>query len=289
MTPSERLRIIKQISRKLSQEEWRYVNVVLRQFNIKTMSPDDYLDGLFEYVAEMVEDASDQTLVELSQHLEIPLSDTPSSSIPTPKFWKKEHFKLFLSHVSSFKKETAKLQEELSKYGVSAFVAHNDIEPTKVWQNEIEQALQTMDGLTALLTDSFHESKWTDQEVGVAIGRSVPIIAVRLGLDPYGFIGKYQGLQGQGKHESKLAEEIVNILFTNPNSQQQIINALVHVFGNSESFAQSKKIIELLENAPYLTDDQIKLLEKAAKENRQVRESHGVPDIVKSLKKKFKS
>ena len=86
---------------------------------------------------------------------------------------------------------------------------------------------------------------------------------------------------------SKLAEEIVKILFTNPNSQQQMINALVHSLGNSESFAQSKKIIELIESALYLTDAQIKLLEKAVKENRQVRESYGVSDIVKSLKKKF--
>ena len=286
MTPSERLKIIKEISRKLSQEEWRYVNVVLRQFNIQTMNPDDYYDGLFEYVADMVEEAPDQTLIELAQHLEIPLSDTPSS-IPTPEFWGKEKFKLFLSHISSFKKETAELQEELSAYGVSAFVAHEDIEPTKEWQNEIEKALKTMDGLAALLTDKFHESRWTDQEVGVAIGRCVPVIAVRFGLDPYGFIGKYQGLQGLGKHMSKLAEEIVKILFANPNSQQQMINALVHSLGNSESFAQSKKIIELIESAPYLTDEQIKLLEKAVKENRQVRESFGVPDIVKSLKKKF--
>ncbi len=253
---------------------------------MQTMNPDDYYDGLFEYVADMTEEASDQTLIELAQHLEIPLSDTPSS-IPTPEFWEKEHFKLFLSHVSSFKKETAELQEKLSAFGVSAFVAHEDIKPTKKWQNEIEKALKTMDGLAALLTDNFHKSKWTDQEVGVAIGRCVPVIAVRFGLDPYGFIGKFQGLQGQGKHMSKLAEEIVKILCTNPNFQQQMTNALVHSLDNSESFAQSKKIIELIEVAPYLTGAQIKLLEKAVMENRQVRESYGVPDIVKSLKKKF--
>jgi hypothetical protein len=142
-----------------------------------------------------------------------------------------------------------------------------------------------MDGLAALLTPGFHESKWTDQEVGVAMGRSIPILSIRFGLDPYGFIGKFQGLQGQGKHTSKLAEEIVKILLTNPNSQQQMTNALIHSFCNSESFSQSKNLIELIESASYLTEEQIQLLEKAVKENRQVRESFGVAAKVKSIRK----
>jgi hypothetical protein len=51
-----------------------------------------------------------------------------------------------------------------------------------------------MDGLVALMTDNFHDSQWTDQEIGYAFARQVPIIAVRLGSDPYGFIGKFQAL-----------------------------------------------------------------------------------------------
>ena len=54
-------------------------------------------------------------------------------------FWKEGYFRLFLSHLSKFKVNTAYLQKELLKYGISSFVAHNDIEPTKLWQNEIEK------------------------------------------------------------------------------------------------------------------------------------------------------
>jgi len=62
-------------------------------------------------------------------------------------FWKQNQYKLFLSHISSYKKETAELQKSLEYYGISAFVAHEDIAPTKEWQSEIEKALATMDGL----------------------------------------------------------------------------------------------------------------------------------------------
>lgn len=106
----------------------------------------------------------------------------------------KEAFRLFLSHKSEVKKETADLKERLQLFGVCCFVAHVDIEPTKAWQDEIEIALASMDGFAALLTDKFHESNWTDHEVGFDIARGVPIVAVRLGRDPYGFIGKFQGL-----------------------------------------------------------------------------------------------
>ena len=53
-----------------------------------------------------------------------------------------------------------------------------------------------MDALVALLTENFHDSNWTDQEVGVAIGRDVPVITIRMGTDPYGLMGKWQALSG---------------------------------------------------------------------------------------------
>jgi hypothetical protein len=103
-------------------------------------------------------------------------------------------FRIFLSHISKFKVETAALKERLALFGVSCFVAHKDIKVSKEWQDEIELALASMDGFVALLTEKVHESSWTDQEVGFAFARRVPIVAVRLGMDPYGFIGKFQGL-----------------------------------------------------------------------------------------------
>jgi hypothetical protein len=98
------------------------------------------------------------------------------------RIWgERDAFRLFLSHKSEVKKETAALKESLQLFGVSCFVAHMDIHPTKLWQDEIEIALASMDGFVALLTEKFHESDWTDQEVGFAFARGVPIVAVPFG------------------------------------------------------------------------------------------------------------
>jgi hypothetical protein len=51
-----------------------------------------------------------------------------------------------------------------------------------------------MDGFVALMTPDFHVSDWTDQEVGHAVCRGVPTIAVNLGTTPYGFLARFQAL-----------------------------------------------------------------------------------------------
>ena len=146
------------------------------------------------------------------------------------RIWGNGAFKVFLSHKASIKEETAQLKEALRHFGISAFVAHADIEPATLWQNEIEKALFSMDSLVALLTKDFHDSSWTDQEIGVSFGREIPIIAVRLGSDPYGFISKFQGLSGSmssTKDIVELALNISSILFNEDRTRNKMFNTFI--------------------------------------------------------------
>ena len=88
--------------------------------------------------------------------------DAPSSednpakeSEPTPIFWAPGHFRLFVTHVSAMKKAAHSVNAALASYQIAGFVAHDDIEPAKEWQAEIESALRTMDALTAIITPEF--------------------------------------------------------------------------------------------------------------------------------------
>jgi hypothetical protein len=141
--------------------------------------------------------------------------------------WTPDYFRLFLSHVATYKMQAQQLKNALNLYNVSCFVAHTDIKPTRAWQYEIEEALNTMDALAALLTTDFHQSKWTDQEVGFAMGRGILIIPLRYDYDPYGFIGKYQGYTIRGKQVRKVTEDIVSILATHKSTSLLMAKALV--------------------------------------------------------------
>jgi len=112
------------------------------------------------------------------------------------RIWGDAKYRVFISHLTKFKKEAEALREQLEVFGIASFVAHTSIRPTKKWQDEIEFALSSMDILVALMTKDFHKSKWTDQEIGFALGRQIPIISIGLGADPYGFIGKFQAVSG---------------------------------------------------------------------------------------------
>ena len=102
--------------------------------------------------------------------------------------------RVFISHHSSSKEDATQLAELLENRGMSAFVAHLDIEPLSEWEKEMEDRLRTMDVLVALLTEEFKESDWCSQEIGYAVAIGVPIFHVRMGIDPFGFIGRYQAI-----------------------------------------------------------------------------------------------
>lgn len=184
------------------------------------------------------------------------------------RVWGNEGYRVFLSHKNNVKKETAELKEKLKLLGISGFVAHEDIHPTKEWQNEIENALFSMDAFVALMTEGFHDSDWTDQEVGVAFGRGVPIISVKLGKDPYGFIGKFQALSCSW---DTAAKEIVKILVRHDRMLNSYINAIV----TCSNFEQGNTLSELLPHIDNLSDQQVNSLISAFNENEQVQYSFG--------------
>lgn len=190
---------------------------------------------------------------------------TPSAE---SRIWGESGYRVFLSHKAEAKKEVASLKEHLRPFGISAFVAHTDIHPTKEWQGEIETALASMDAFVALLTDEFHSSEWTDQEVGYALGRGVPLIAVKLGRDPYGFIGKFQALACDWDGAPlALAELLVR--------QQRMLDAFVEAVSRCRSFDEGNSLSQLLPFIDSLTTEQAHRLASAFNENSQLQGSYG--------------
>jgi hypothetical protein len=84
-----------------------------------------------------------------------------------------------------------------------------------------------MDAMAAILMPGFKESNWTEQEVGIAIGRDRLVIPVIRGLDPYGFIGKYQGLRSDGKTVRHVARGIFGILGTSERTRNRLMSCLL--------------------------------------------------------------
>jgi hypothetical protein len=184
-----------------------------------------------------------------------------SSGTVTPTFWKPNFLRMFLSHLSTNRRKASDLKGSLAALGISAFIAHQDIEPSREWQTEIESALATMDVLVALIEPGFRDSAWTDQEVGYALGRSVDVIPLLVGVDPHGFIGKIQGIHVKGKVPSKVADELLVALVKRPRLRDKVLNGLARALATNSSLHRRQKIASLDKVIP---DPQMKgLLEGA--------------------------
>lgn len=191
------------------------------------------------------------------------------SATAIARIWEGDGFRLFLSHkAENNKKEASKLKMQLRKYGVCAFVAHEDIKPTEAWQREIERALRSTEALAALMTKNFHDSLWTDQEVGFALGRRVPIIAVNLGMNPYGFIGSMQALKTDW---DSAAQEIVKLLLKN----EEMFEAYVQAIEDCASWNDGNDLAAILPALKGLDEGQIQNLVDAYNSNSEVHGSWG--------------
>ena len=245
----DRFNLVDKIGREL-QARMTYADIssYLTGFGIDCDKDTSGVNSKWVWTKVLLTDAPDETIFDIADELNIEhgFSSPQKIDLTGSKFWLASHFRLFLSHIASIKDKTAKLQKALREYGVSAFVAHEDIEPTKEWQDEIEKALFSMDALVTILTPGFTESKWTDQEVGVAIGRDVLIVPIRKGLDPYGFIAKYQGLQGTGKSIAEVADAIFEIIANHNKTKGAMAEALVNQILFAKKSIDAEKKLTLL-------------------------------------------
>ena len=276
LTPSDRIHLISEIGRRLGTADWSLIDLTLRQFSLPTA--EEWPGGnttRSAYVVAMIESGNSDVLLDLGQHLGYEFGSARPQI--EPDFWRNGYFRLFMSHLAKHQAVAGEIQNELLKFGVSSFVAHTDIQPTLEWQDEIETALATCDGMLVLLHPKLHQSKWADQEIGYAMGRKLLIVAARFGADPYGFIGRFQAMDGSRKTAEDLAEEMFDILCRHRQTRKRISEAVVRRFNHSDSFARAKANMALLEKLTYWNSSLSAQARSALKSNSQIRSAWDVP------------
>lgn len=182
------------------------------------------------------------------------------------QLWDEGVIRVFISHISDGKELAHDLKRYLQRRSIAAFVAHDDIEPMHQWETEIEHALFSMDLLVALLTPKFNASDWTDQEIGVAIGRCIPVVPVRMGKDPYGFLSKYQAVPGADE-TSKIADAIFEFALANSKFS---VDGYIAILRKSPSYERSNHLAKYMPHIATISPEQEKALVDTFNTNSQV-------------------
>lgn len=281
LTPGERLDLIKQLTADLADEEWGEIELTLDTFKADDLGPREGWGDDADYTRRRLRRSTDEVLVALHAHLHPDVSTgiTPTAGGP----WKEGYVKLFLTHTHPNKMLAKNVRERLLLYGIDAFVAHEMIEPTREWQEEIELALMTCEALAAILTADLIGSKYCDQEIGFVMGRGLVVIPVRQEADPHGFFGKYQGVPsgGDGPYAHwQIANGIFDALLKNPKTSGKMGHAVARRYCTSTSYDEARKNTAYLLDLPkeQWTDEMVDEVEKSGTENSQLVDGVWLPD-----------
>lgn len=202
----------------------------------------------------------------------VSLTDRPQIDPETLDIWKPGRVRLFISHRDKHKKEARELADALETYGISLFVAHEAIGPMTIWQHEILKGLQTMEIMLTFMTDDFHKSVWTNQEIGFALARNIPVLSLKLeNTDPKGFISGEQALKGNFERPSDSAPEIYKLIEKKLNDKKRLQSALVTAFIESPSWDDTRTRFNRLNNVvESLLEEEVERIIDGFKKNDQL-------------------
>lgn len=301
MKPGERIRLIKEAGEALAYRGKTDLQLILRVHGAETwdyesdwpQSTDEY-----EYVIGRLESLEDERLIQVHEYV---LGEDAAPRVPdaSTAIWGSSPVRIFISHHHEDAQFAGALRDLLKgRFGIDAFVAHDDIDPSAKWRESIRRALDSCHFLVALLHDSFHMSQWCDQEVGWAMGRGIPVMPVRRlpfnGERHDGFLEEHQEClvdPTRGGNEFFLANEILMALLRDARTHDVGVQALVEALVNSFSFDQTRRLWPLIAQEPYLRPENLRRLEYAVETNSQVYDANAsgqmVPDLVRQLVQKF--
>lgn len=181
------------------------------------------------------------------------------------------NIRLFVSHLALKKTQAHSIKDALEPHGISAFVAHDSIEPHEDWQLEIESALESMHAMLALITADFFKSAWTNQEIGYAISRGIPIISLACeGLDPQGFIRNRQAIRGNLDEIQASKHDVLDVLRKRLYRHEVWKEMVITRFCGSGSFASAGEWFDKLKQLDNISSADGDRLIKAFNDNDRV-------------------
>lgn len=280
MRAATRMRIRRGVAQALATSEWPEIDQTLIQFDIPTN--DQWAGGdKVGYILAMTGHASDSDLLEIAEYCEVNIGGEVAQQTQL-RIWPRSGLRLFISHLSTRRAICNELSERLQKYGIVCFVAHDAINPDELWQREIESGLRTADALLALLEPDFHASFWTDQEVGWAKGREIPVYCLRHEQDPYGFMAERQGIPVPDIDDAQgIADRVYGVVSRRSENKSKLIVGMLDQLSDSRNYQISNLIAERINQLDSWEPSHNELLLRAISGNRQVREANAVTDLLR--------
>jgi hypothetical protein len=293
MRTAERIDTINRCALALAGRGWSEIDFLLEQFGLPTSDrwSGSGPDAERDYTRSMLgvdPGRLDAQLLELDEYLQRGSDSHSTEDEP----WSRNTFCVFITHLADHRAQAEGLKAALADWGIAGFVAHADIHPGKQWVRVIVAALNSCDALVALLHEGIKNSDWCDQEMGVCLGRGVPVVPIQVDVVPYGLAGLVQAIPWRNKalHPAKdCAYDIVSTLLNDKRSSLKVLEALILGLENAPSYEAANQIADFLvaHTDGSVTQAHIDRLKVARSTNPQVSRAFYVPRAIRSLERKL--
>jgi hypothetical protein len=294
MKPGERIPLIKVAVEALLPRMDDDAPLVLRQFGSETEGSYSRDEGSRRnYLMWHIQELPDETLKDLHDYL-VGGEQSPVSAATDDDPWGNLPMRVFLSHKWEDAEWASSLRDTLAKFGITAFVAHKDITPSRHWREVIKAGLRSCHMMVAILHVDFHKSQWCDQEVGWALGRGIPIATLRRtpeferGSD--GFLEEVQDIRldpSKGTGEWRAAQEIFRAAIRSVKQPELVRRSLAEALVASPSFENSRNLWPALQRQDQWEQASLDRLKYAVQTNRQVYDAvvaeRSLPDLISEL------
>lgn len=292
MKKGERIELIRRIAHRLEAEDYREIDLVLQQFDLPWLDKSEWdnnrnWDSQYNYVLSMIGNTSDEILIELEEYL-LPSQSIEIEPDDDTRIWKPNHLRAFCSHITADKELVSNVKIQLADYNIDCFVAHEAIRPLEHWHEVLDKALRSCNVLLVFLTDDFHKSNWTDQEIGFCVARKIPIIPIKCNVAPYGFITFVQAITAAHCDPVRISTDVYKTLATRLPHDYRMSDSVVQGFITSKSFEAAKNGVNLLQKLLYIKEDDLTKIADAVETNPQIKGAYGVPDKVEMILEKHR-
>lgn len=192
--------------------------------------------------------------------------------------------RIFICHSNNGKKIASELKENLDTLGLSVFVAHIDIIPSKDFPSTIIQSLKSIDIFIPIITDDFRKSDWADQECGMAFLLEKLILPISIDNNlPYGFLSQLQAFKVKSEDLPIARWDMMNHLINvNPKLQESLLDTIVKSFQSSPDFTATGSKFRALALFDLKIEHLITILE-ASIHNSQIYNYYNTIDSIHGL------
>lgn len=191
--------------------------------------------------------------------------------------------RIFISYSNEQSGLAGKLKYFLEAKGFEVFIAHDDIEVSVKWREEIIKNLKRCDIFIPIISTDFKNSNWTDQETGIAVNENKYIMPLWIDIPPYGFISDIQGLKINHIEPESIAIAVFKSVVEHSRFGDEIKDFAINALLDSITFDQANTRAQSLNNFESLSKEQIYRLIEGTVSNDQIYNGFSSRPILKRI------